>query len=189
MSTEKVSEKVTKGRLLEVALTLFQTKGCHNTSMDDIAKACQIKKPSIYHHIESRSALLCGVVDLLSTQFSEKVLVFARDETQSIKIRIENVIEAVLQFFNRGHYSCLISQLASESSEKAPDLHKRLRGFFTQWVDALKYLLQDRLGNAASAYAQDYISQIQGALTLSVVAGDEAIFERAVNRLSNLLKI
>lgn len=44
--------------LTDVAFALFAKRGFDATSMDEIAKAARITKPSIYHHVESKEALL-----------------------------------------------------------------------------------------------------------------------------------
>lgn len=44
--------------LTDVAFALFAKCGFDATSMDEIAKAAGITKPSIYHHVESKEALL-----------------------------------------------------------------------------------------------------------------------------------
>ncbi len=44
--------------LTDVAFALFAKRGFDATPMDEIAKAAGITKPSIYHHVESKEALL-----------------------------------------------------------------------------------------------------------------------------------
>ena len=44
--------------LTDVAFALFAKRGFDATSMDEIAKAAGITKPSIYHHVASKEALL-----------------------------------------------------------------------------------------------------------------------------------
>ena len=71
------SEKVNRQRLINEAIHLFRTNGYHNTTMEDIAKACNIKKPSIYHHIASREALLISALEECHASFKEEVLSIA----------------------------------------------------------------------------------------------------------------
>ncbi|MGH7737620.1 MAG: TetR/AcrR family transcriptional regulator [Candidatus Tyrphobacter sp.] len=44
--------------MTDVAFALFAKRGFDATPMDEIAKAAGITKPSIYHHVESKEALL-----------------------------------------------------------------------------------------------------------------------------------
>jgi AcrR family transcriptional regulator len=49
--------------LLEVAVTVFNERGYDGTSMEDLARAAGITKSSIYHHVESKEALLAAACD------------------------------------------------------------------------------------------------------------------------------
>jgi TetR/AcrR family transcriptional regulator, cholesterol catabolism regulator len=57
---------MTTGRLLEIvrsAATLFDQRGFHQTTMDDIAVAVGIKKPTIYHYVSSKDEILSLIHD------------------------------------------------------------------------------------------------------------------------------
>jgi AcrR family transcriptional regulator len=45
-------------RILDTACTLFARWGYRETSMDAIAAACRLRKPSLYHYFKSKQALL-----------------------------------------------------------------------------------------------------------------------------------
>jgi len=66
-----------KNRILEAAAQIFSTKGYHAASMQDIAKAVNLQKPSLYHHISSKQeillALLDKALDVLIERLSEVV--------------------------------------------------------------------------------------------------------------------
>jgi len=40
--------------ILRAAATIFQEKGYHAASMQDIAEAVDLKKGSLYHHVSSK---------------------------------------------------------------------------------------------------------------------------------------
>jgi len=52
-----------KEQILDVALTVFATKGYHDTSMNDIAELAGVTKPVVYQHFASKRALYLAVVD------------------------------------------------------------------------------------------------------------------------------
>lgn len=52
---------MTKTKILEQSLELFATKGYFSCSMDDIAKAVDIKKPSLYFHYPSKESIFQAV--------------------------------------------------------------------------------------------------------------------------------
>jgi len=47
-----------KARILAIASSLFARCGYQQTSMESIAKACRMKKPSLYHYFKSKQELL-----------------------------------------------------------------------------------------------------------------------------------
>ena len=47
-----------RGEILTVAADLFNTKGYHQTSVDDIAVGAGIRKPSLYYHFQSKEEIL-----------------------------------------------------------------------------------------------------------------------------------
>jgi TetR/AcrR family transcriptional regulator, cholesterol catabolism regulator len=55
--------KVSREEIIEAAIHLFNQNGYHATSMQDIAKAVCIKKPSLYHHFDSKEAILLTILD------------------------------------------------------------------------------------------------------------------------------
>jgi AcrR family transcriptional regulator len=48
-------------KILDHAATLFEETGFHNTSMNAIAAAAGIRKPTLYHYFDSKAAILFGV--------------------------------------------------------------------------------------------------------------------------------
>ncbi len=49
--------------IVHTAAQIFRQKGYHATSMQDIAEAVQLRKSSLYHHINSKQELLLAILD------------------------------------------------------------------------------------------------------------------------------
>ncbi|MGE0214507.1 TetR/AcrR family transcriptional regulator [Mycolicibacterium sp.] len=49
--------------LTSAAATLFETRGYHNTTIDDIAEAAGVSRPTVYKYVPSKQALLDYLVD------------------------------------------------------------------------------------------------------------------------------
>jgi AcrR family transcriptional regulator len=45
---------MTRKEILKAAAQIFQEKGYHASSMQDIAEAVELKKGSLYHHVKSK---------------------------------------------------------------------------------------------------------------------------------------
>ncbi len=52
---------MTREEILEAAAQIFNQKGYHGTSMQDIALAVNLQKASLYHHISSKQELLLAI--------------------------------------------------------------------------------------------------------------------------------
>lgn len=55
--------KINRQDIISAAIDLFNTNSYHATSMQDIARAVAIKKPSLYHHFESKEAILLAILE------------------------------------------------------------------------------------------------------------------------------
>ena len=56
--------QIRKETILQHARHLFANKGYAETSMDDMAHACNVQKASLYHYFESKQQILQKMVDL-----------------------------------------------------------------------------------------------------------------------------
>lgn len=55
--------KVSRDEIIVAAIQLFNHNGYHATTMRDIARAVSIQKPSLYHHFESKEAILQCILE------------------------------------------------------------------------------------------------------------------------------
>jgi AcrR family transcriptional regulator len=54
---------MTRKKILEAAAQIFSQKGYHATSMNDIARAVNLQKASLYHHVDSKQEILLSLLD------------------------------------------------------------------------------------------------------------------------------
>jgi len=79
--------KVNREEIIDAAVRLFNQNGYHATSMQDIARAVSIKKPSLYHHFESKEAILLEVLEeSMNHLISEMEAVVASDGNCTTKL-------------------------------------------------------------------------------------------------------
>jgi AcrR family transcriptional regulator len=50
-------------QLIETAAELFDSRGYHRTSVEDVAEACGIRKPTLYHYFSSKDEILRSIHD------------------------------------------------------------------------------------------------------------------------------
>jgi AcrR family transcriptional regulator len=54
---------MTRQNILQAAALIFQQKGYHATSMQDIADAVELKKGSLYHYVDSKQEILFALLN------------------------------------------------------------------------------------------------------------------------------
>lgn len=121
--------------LTDVALRVFAERGYDGASMDDVARAAGITKASIYHHINSKEALLerglTRALDALNAILAEGM---AQDGDAALRLRhiVHQVAETTLRL--RPELTVLFrARGASKSERRALDERRR----FDRHVTAL----------------------------------------------------
>lgn len=59
--------------IVAASARLFDERGYHTTSMDDIAAAVGIKKPTLYHHVQSKTQIVLWIHDELVNDLSARL--------------------------------------------------------------------------------------------------------------------
>lgn len=116
-----MSSTLRRNEILQAAAQIFREKGYHAASMRDIANAVDLRKASLYHHVESKQELLLELLDraldLLIGDVSE---VLASDADPPEKLR-----QAMRAYMARlTHNADLSAVLLLEHRSLAADLRK-----------------------------------------------------------------
>ena len=91
---------MTARRIQDVALKYFAQKGYEGTTLGEIAEEVGIKKPSIYAHFPSKSALFLAVVEEVSMGYQfywEKMIL--QTTNLDIEQRLYYIFDSVIHFF------------------------------------------------------------------------------------------
>ena len=80
--------KISREAIIEAAVSLFNQNGYHATSMQDVAVAVAIKKPSLYHHFTSKEAILLAILESgMDNLIRDLEEIAATDQPASDKLR------------------------------------------------------------------------------------------------------
>ena len=80
--------KVNREEIIEAAVHLFNQNGYHATSMRDIARTVNIKKPSLYHYFDSKEGILLAIFEMGMDQLiSQLEAIVASDDDCLTKLR------------------------------------------------------------------------------------------------------
>ncbi|HEY2422917.1 MAG TPA: TetR/AcrR family transcriptional regulator [Chthoniobacterales bacterium] len=149
MSTEIPSSPV-RGRprcfdleeALDRSLLLFWEKGFQNTSLDEIAEAVGVKKPSLYAAFGDKEMLFRKVLQRYSSKLSEPVQVL--DRHSNIREAIDAFIElGIAGGCSEGHpRGCLLASAFADSTLLPPNLAKEIKALVNQADQAVAQRLK-----------------------------------------------
>ena len=71
---------MSRENILQAAALIFQQKGYHATSMQDIANAVDLKKGSLYHYVESKQEILFALLNEALELILERLQLVAGQE-------------------------------------------------------------------------------------------------------------
>ena len=78
--------------IFEHAMTLFEKQGFHRTSMNEIADACGVTKPTLYYYFRNKSHLLETLYEQITKAFFEQVRVLTASALPADQ-RLKQLIE------------------------------------------------------------------------------------------------
>ena len=91
LKSVKTPELDTKSRILQAALEAFSQSGFYGTSINSVAEAVNIKKPSLLHHFSSKEKLYGAVLESISTRLLSE-LEAAMDSSENEKQQMLSVM-------------------------------------------------------------------------------------------------
>jgi AcrR family transcriptional regulator len=130
---------MTREDILEAAAQVFRQKGFHGASMQDIAKAVNLQKPSLYHHVSSKQEILLALLDRALELLLERISAIASQNIPADK-KLQQMVRAYLQILaeNTDLSAVLLFEHRSlERRQHARHVPNRDR-FEALWRDVLK---------------------------------------------------
>jgi AcrR family transcriptional regulator len=113
---------MTRENILTAAALIFQEKGYHAASMQDIADAVDLRKGSLYHYVDSKQDILYALLDEALSMILERLrAVVSLDLTPDQKIR--QAMRAYFSFLAEN--PSLSSVLLLEYRSLEPDYKKQ----------------------------------------------------------------
>jgi AcrR family transcriptional regulator len=150
--------------LINAAATVFKSKGYRNATIDDIADAAGVSRPTVYKYTQSKRALLDSMVDaLLDSITSQLHQVLATDDPPADKLRRLIAIHVKTATSMNTFYGILFS----EETELSDETRARFHSFSHAVAVDFQALLNDCV--AAGAAAQGVDTWIAANLVLSML--------------------
>jgi len=142
---------MTRDDILEAAAQVFRHKGFHGASMQDIANAVNLQKPSLYHHVSSKQEILLELLDRALELLLERISPISAQNIPADE-RLRQMIYEYLQILaeNTDLSSVLLFEHRSlESKQHARHVPNRdrfealWRGVLSDGVRSRKFVCED----------------------------------------------
>lgn len=183
-------KKTNKQQLIETTAKLFMVSGYHNTSISDIAKACNLRKASVYHYIASKQDLCLEVITTTRNHFVEKLFSVVYDEKLTPQQRFSIFFDRLLHIYQDSAKGCLMGTLGLEVSGVIPELENAVRGFFDECLATLTALFSHFVEKTEAKYlAEDVLAEIQGAIMLGKIYSKQSGLKRIRHKIAKQLSI
>jgi AcrR family transcriptional regulator len=129
-----------RDELLDIAAKLFAERGFKNTTVRDIADAAGILSGSLYHHFDSKEAMVDELLDSFQTALWEQYdAIEASDRTPRQKL--EAVVRVSFDAIDHNHSEVAIFQTDAvhlATFERFAYLHERNVRFRDLWTSLLR---------------------------------------------------
>jgi AcrR family transcriptional regulator len=181
-------QKITKEEILLKSLDVIRRQGYYNTSMENLAEACGLKKGSFYHHFDSKEALMKAILEGVRVHLNTRVFSIAYDENLSEQERLTKLLFSLKKSLLSREGGCFLGNTTLEVAPHVPEFAEILRGIFSDWTAAFQLLYSGRyVPDVALKIAQQTMMEFEGAVMMSNLYKDETIlkqvYERAMARL------
>jgi AcrR family transcriptional regulator len=129
IATPKEQREIKRRALLRVSARIFNEKGYHGTSLDEIADALGVTKPALYYYVKSKDALLYQCL-MLSYGCGQRARLFAEEHGRTAyeKLCLLYKTFMVLLMEEQGAYTTManIAALPDKQQEELMDRRRQL---------------------------------------------------------------
>lgn len=129
--------------LVAAAAEVFRVRGYHNATIDDIAEAAGISRPTVYKYTKSKQHLLDLMVDQVTQDMGRRmqaVIHSTDDPTERLRRVVRAHVEAAVA--NRTFYAIVLSEEVEVSDAGRERFRKWARGVTAEFQDLVATCLR-----------------------------------------------
>ena len=183
-----MSDRTTRGHIVEEADRLFYRQGYEHTSFADIAQAVRISRGNFYYHFKTKDEILDAVINARLAN-TRKMLEQWEIEGDQPADRIRSFIHILtVNQADIKRYGCPVGTLCSELAKldhPSQGEANRLFTLFRTWLRR-QFTLLGREADA-DALAMHLLARSQGVATLASAFRDETFIRREVDEMCDWL--
>jgi AcrR family transcriptional regulator len=139
-SRERLRDReVKRDAVIRAAARAFNRKGYHNTSLDDIAAALEVTKPTVYYYVSNKEELLfeCFVAGIEGIRSAVR-------EARSLEVPARQRLQAVLRRYGEAVASEFgWSMVRAEDQDLSPDMSAHIKAMKSEIDQGIRRLLRE----------------------------------------------
>ena len=173
----------TVDKIMDIAEAQVRAGGYNSFSFREISQEIGIKSASIHYHFPTKTDLGVAIASRYTSRFAEQLL-FISATNPDARARLNAYTALFRQALVQDQKMCLCGQLASESDVLPEPIRLETRRFFTLNIDWLTNEVFAADGVQAQARAAAVLAALEGALLVSKVLQQPALFEQVVTNIA-----
>jgi TetR/AcrR family transcriptional regulator, transcriptional repressor for nem operon len=175
-------------KIVAAAVSLFASKGYHETSIDDVAESCGMPAPAIRRYFSNKQAIALEITNYVHRYCNAQFFYIARDMKASPYIRFLKLTKVLEEFFTDNDNARVFVKFIVQTNTD-PTIAQSILTFFHSTINAYREIFLTAHAVAeAQSLAEDFVAGLQGALVMMHVTGSHwplrrlsARFLRALN--------
>lgn len=173
-----------KGRILDIANTLFYEDGIRNVGVDRIIAASSVTKATFYKHYRAKDNLIVEyITNRHHTVRANLEAIIANAPDPEIALR-DFVAAVVAEIASPGFRGCPFINAAAEFPDAAHPVRKVVTAHREWYVDTLAELLKE-MGHPVPGDAADELLLARDGALSGGYAGDSVAASAALTRIAN----
>jgi len=187
---------ITRDKIITESARLFNMRGYHGCSLNDIMSATELKKGGIYNHFRNKDEIALAAFEYSFNKVLERFK-DAMSVCQNSEQKLRSIIDMFADFYDHpvAEGGCPIFNTAVDSTnthpyltEKARDAVNTLIRYIEIKIDEGKSIGEFQVTADSEALSTLIILTMEGALIMSRVNGDRTPVLVAVNHLNQLIE-
>lgn len=179
----------TKGLLISKTAEVMRVKGYHGTGLAEILKALELPKGSLYHHFPNGKDQLVEAALKLAAKQQADIYKKAMKGKGAPENGLSAVVDTFIETAEKTEYrtTCPVANVCLDISSTNSELRTVCQELFTFWIGAIASFLTYKNVEHATAKAEKFMVQLEGALLLTKVYQSNRYLELLKKDIPTLL--
>ena len=180
--------KTSKEEVLKKVIPILRKQGVTNSSMSNLASACDIQKSHFYYYFKNKEQLIKEVLAMVNSYFEYNLFRIINNTSLSSAQKFERIQQLLTKMFKTFDGGCIMANTALETIHLNPIYKGEIQSFFQNFISGLKTMLTPLHTDAeAQLLAEQIVQDIEGGILLMQIYNDPKYVNNAITRMEKIL--